>query len=73
VHGEQHYEYHPLLVVGEVLTATVTPGRSWEKTGQRGGKLGFLQAVTAYNDAAGHPVVTARAVVVRTEKRPEEG
>jgi acyl dehydratase len=72
LHGEQHYEYHRPLVVGDVLTATVTPGRTWEKEGRRGGKLVFFEAVTVFSDQAGQPVVTTRGVAVRTEKRPEE-
>jgi acyl dehydratase len=73
LHGEQHFEYHRPLEVGDVLTATVTPGRTWEKEGRRGGKLAFSESVTVYRDQSGKPVVTARLVAVRTAKRPERG
>jgi hypothetical protein len=72
LHAEQHYEYHRPLVVGDVLTATVTPGRTWEKIGRRGGKLTFLEQVTVYSDASGEPVVTTRQIAVRTEHKPQE-
>jgi acyl dehydratase len=73
LHAEQHYEYHRPLVVGDVLTATETPGKVWEKTGRRGGKLVFSEQVTVYRGASGEPVVTARLVTVRTEHKPQEG
>ena len=72
LHAEQHYTYHRPVRVGDVLTATVQPGRTWEKQGRRAGKLVFAETVTEYRDAAGELVVTARSVGVRTE-RPVEG
>lgn len=68
LHAEQHFDYHRPLVVGDVLTATVTPGATWEKDGRRGGKLVFFEITTVYSDQQGKPVVTARLVGVRTEK-----
>jgi hypothetical protein len=70
LHAEQHFEYHRPLRVGDVLTAEVTQGGTWERTGRRGGKLTFTELITVYSDAAGDPVVTARAVVAVTEKAP---
>jgi hypothetical protein len=70
LHAEQHFEYHRPLLVGDVLTATVTPGETWEKTGRRGGKLVFTEQTTVYRDATGAPVVTAQVVAVRTEHAP---
>jgi hypothetical protein len=72
LHAEQHYEYHRPLRAGDVLTATVRPGETWEKQGRRGGKLLFSEAVTEYRDQDGELVVTARAVGVRPEKVVEE-
>ena len=72
LHGEQHFEYHRPLVVGDVLTWEVVDGEQWTKTGRSGGVLAFSERITRYRDAAGQPVVTARAVVVRTEKRQGE-
>jgi acyl dehydratase len=34
LHAEQHYEYHRPLRAGDVLTATTTPGTTWEKEGR---------------------------------------
>ncbi len=68
LHAEQHYEYHRPLRVGDVLTATSTPGRRWEKQGRRAGTLVFGETVTEYRDQNGELVVTARSVGVRTER-----
>ena len=51
-----------------MLTATVKPGRTWEKEGRRAGKLLFAETVTEYRDQSGELVVTARSVGVRTER-----
>jgi acyl dehydratase len=68
LHAEQHYVYHKPLLAGDTLTATVKPGKSWEKEGRRGGKLMFSESVTEYRDLAGELVVTATSVGVRTER-----
>jgi hypothetical protein len=68
LHAEQHYEYHQPLAVGDVLTATDKPGKSWEKEGRRGGKLAFNESITEYRNQSGELVVTARSVGVRTER-----
>lgn len=68
LHAEQHFEYHRTLKVGDVLTATVKPGKSWEKEGRRGGKLMFSETVTEYRDQNGELVITATGVGVRTER-----
>jgi len=72
LHAEQSYEYHKPLKAGDVLRATTTPGKTWEKVG-RSGKLVFSESVTEYRDGSGELVVTARSVGVRTEgpKREE--
>lgn len=73
LHAEQHYVYHRPLRAGAVLTATVRPGRRWEKEGKRSGRLLFAETVTEYRDATtGELIVTATGVGVRTE-RPVEG
>jgi acyl dehydratase len=68
LHAEQHYEYHRPLRVGDVLTATSTPGRHWEKQGRRAGTLVFGETITEYRDQNGELVITARSVGVRTER-----
>ncbi|WP_131744893.1 MaoC family dehydratase N-terminal domain-containing protein [Frankia sp. Cppng1_Ct_nod] len=72
LHAEQHFEYFRPLRPGDVLTVTSTPGKTWEKTGRRGGKLVFEEHVTEYRDAAGELVVRARGVGVRPEKPVEQ-
>ena len=68
LHAEQHYEYHRHPKPGDVLTATIKPGKKWEKQGKRSGKLLFSETVTEYRDQNGDLVVTARSVGVQTER-----
>ncbi len=68
LHAEQHFEYHRHVSPGDVLTATVKPGKSWEKEGKRSGKLMFSETITEYRDQSGELVITARGVGVRTER-----
>lgn len=68
LHAEQHYVYHRHPKPGDVLTATVKPGKKWEKQGKRSGKLLFSETVTEYRDQSGELVVTARSVGVHTER-----
>jgi acyl dehydratase len=68
LHAEQHYTYHRPVRVGDVLTATTSPGESWEKQGRRAGVLLFSESITEYRDQDGELVVTARSVGVRTER-----
>jgi hypothetical protein len=68
LHAEQHYEYHRHPKAGDVLTATVKPGKTWEKQGRRSGKLIFSETITEYRDQHGELVVTATGVGVRTER-----
>jgi hypothetical protein len=72
LHAEQHYEYHRHPKPGDVLTATVKPGNTWEKQGRRAGKLIFTETITEYRDQQGELVVTARSVGVRTERPVEQ-
>jgi hypothetical protein len=72
LHAEQHYEYHRHPRPGDVLTATVRPGNTWERQGRRAGKLIFSETITEYRDQNGELAVTARSVGVRTEKPVEQ-
>jgi hypothetical protein len=68
LHAEQHFEYHRHLKPGDVLTAAIKPGKTWEKESKRAGKLMFSETVTEYRDQNGELVITARGVGVRTER-----
>jgi acyl dehydratase len=68
LHAEQHFEYHRHLKPGDVLSAEVKPGKSWEKESKRAGKLMFSETVTEYRDQNGELVITATGVGVRTER-----
>jgi len=72
LHAEQRYEYHRYPKVGDVLTATVKPGKTWEKEGRRSGKLKFSETITEYRDQKGELVVTATSVGVVTERAVEQ-
>ncbi len=45
LHAEQHFEYHRHLRPGDVLTATTSPGKTWERESARAGKLVFSRGV----------------------------
>ena len=68
LHAEQHYVYHRHPKPGDILTATVKPGKKWEKQGKRSGKLLFSETITEYRDQNDELVVTARSVGVQTER-----
>ena len=67
LHAEEHFEFLRPVRVGEVLTKSTIPGRSWEREGRRGGKLSFNESIHEYRDENGELVVIARQVGVRTE------
>jgi acyl dehydratase len=67
LHAEQHFTYHRTVRVGDVLSATTVPGKTWEKSG-RSGTLAFSEQITEFRDADGELVVTARSVGV--QQRP---
>jgi hypothetical protein len=69
-HAEQTFTYHRHPRVGDVLTATVRPGRRWEKAGRRGGRLLFTETLTDFTDQDGELVATASFVSVGTERVP---
>jgi len=71
LHAEQSFEIRRPVRVGEVLTKTTRPGRTWEREGRRGGQLRFSETLHEYRDADGELVVTARQVGVRTERNPD--
>ena len=73
LHAEQHYIYHRHPKPGDVLTATVKPGKTWEKQGRRSGKLIFTESITEYRDQHGELVVTSRGVGVTTERPVDQG
>ena len=68
LHAEQHFEYHRHISPGDVLSATIKPGKTWERESKRAGKLVFSESITEYRDQNGELVITARGVGVRTER-----
>ena len=72
LHAEQHFVYHRHPQPGDVLSATVKPGKRWEKEGKRSGKLHFGETITEYRDQNGELVVTATGVGVTTERAVDQ-
>ncbi|MCA2292832.1 MaoC family dehydratase N-terminal domain-containing protein [Mycobacterium timonense] len=68
LHAEQHYEFHVPLRPGDVLTVSREPGKTWEKSSARGGKLKFSEEITRFVNQRGELAVTARRVRVITER-----
>jgi hypothetical protein len=73
LHAEQHFEYHRHIRPGDVLTATIKPGKRWEREGRRSGKLIFSETIIEYRDQKGELVITARGVGVQTERAVDQG
>lgn len=65
LHAEQHFEYHRLVQVGDVLTPSARDGERWTKKGSNGATLEFAEEITEYRDANGELAITARKVRVR--------
>lgn len=72
LHAEQRYVYHRHPRVGDILSTTNRPGKTWERQGRRSGKLVFSESVTEYRDQNGELVVTATSVGVRTERAVDQ-
>ena len=68
LHAEQHFEYHRHIGPGDILTAEVKPGKTWEKEGKRSGKEVFNETITENRDQHGELAITARGVGVRPER-----
>ena len=73
LHAEQHFEYHRHLKPGDVLSAEVKPGKTWEKESKRAGKLLFSERIVEYHDQNGELVCRARGVGVKTERPVDQG
>jgi acyl dehydratase len=67
LHGEQAYEYDRPLVVGDTLTGERTLTDAYEREGDRGGTMTFVEVKTVYRDDDGDAVVTDRATLVETD------
>lgn len=68
MHAEQEFEYHQYPSPGDVLTQTVSPGKTWEKEGRRGGKLTFNESITEFRNQNDELMITSRSVSVTTER-----
>ncbi|GAA0612559.1 hypothetical protein GCM10009547_13210 [Sporichthya brevicatena] len=63
--AEQHFEYLQPVRVGDVLTVTESPGRSWTKAGRNGEALQFFEVLREYSNPIGDVVVRSLTTLVR--------
>lgn len=68
LHGEQEFEFHRPVMVGDVLTGTARIADVYEREGGRGGKMTFLVTEIEYKDQKGEKVAVARSTLVETGK-----
>lgn len=73
LHAEQRFEYHLPLRCGATLSVEHVLGGTWQRRSQRAGLLTFVERVTEYRNQAGELVITARTVVVETERPVDHG
>jgi acyl dehydratase len=73
LNAEQHYEYFRPIRPGEVLTAEIRPGKTWERESKRAGRLLFSDRITEFRDQGGELVLSIRSVSVRTERPVDPG
>jgi hypothetical protein len=67
LHGEQHFEYHRSVRVGQHLTVDTHEGDVTHKQG-RSGLMTFRELISEYRDESGELIVTARSVRVEFEE-----
>jgi acyl dehydratase len=73
LNAEQHYEYFRPIRPGEVLTAEIKLGKTWERDSRRAGRLMFSDRITEFRDSNGELVMTIRSVSVKTERPVDPG
>lgn len=66
VHGEQAYEYERPLLVGDTLTGTTTLTDVYQRKGDRGSTLTFIEFETTYHDASDNLVLTEYVTLIET-------
>lgn len=72
LHGEQAYEYHRPITVGDVLSGYVTLTDVYQREGSRGGEMTFAVYEFEYFDADDELVLTERGTVIETAGAVEE-
>lgn len=71
LHGEQAYEYHAPVTVGDVLSATATLADVRLRTGARGGEMTFADIEQVFEDETGRRVLTVRSTYIETDGADE--
>ena len=66
VHGEQEYEYHRPVVVGDELSGVMTLTDVYQREGSRGGTMTFAECELEYYDADDEQVMTVRITILET-------
>jgi acyl dehydratase len=73
VHGEQEYEFHRPVTVGDTLSGTVTLTDVYQREGSRGGQMTFATFEIEYRDQHDDLVITERSTVIETSGIDDEG
>ena len=66
LHGEQEFELHRPILVGDVLTGTARIANVYEREGGRGGKMTFMVTEIEYHNQKGEKVAVARSTLIET-------
>ena len=66
LHGEQEFELHRPILVGDVLTGTARIADVYEREGGRGGKMTFMVTEIEYRNQKGEKVAVARSTLIET-------
>ena len=69
LHGEQEYAYTRPIVAGETIRCQTKIVKVYERDGSLG-KMIFLTAEIAGNDAQGQPAFTGRSIIILHEGGP---
>jgi hypothetical protein len=73
LHASQEYVFHGTPpAAGSRLTAESTVGRTWEKTGRRGGTLRFAEVITEFREPGGALIAEQIMTLVETGRAPSE-
>lgn len=72
LHGEQEYEYHRPITVGDVLSGQVRLTDVYQREGSRGGQMTFAVYEFEYVDQNDELVLTERGTVIETAGAVEE-
>lgn len=72
IHGEQGYEYHRPVYVGDLLQGTTTLVNVYQGERSRGGTMTFAEYETVFRDEGGETVAVAYHTSIETDAAIKE-